>query len=69
MGLPRPSDMDGRVLTEIVAPEFLASQPVRSGDPIGLWPREDEVAFLDEALSEEDEADVRGRLEALGYLG
>ncbi len=69
MGLPRPSDMDGRVLTEIVAPEFLASQPVRSGDPIGYWPKEDEVVFLDEALSEEDEADVRGRLEALGYLG
>jgi predicted AlkP superfamily phosphohydrolase/phosphomutase len=68
MGLPRPSDMDGRVLTEILVPETLESQPVRPGEPLGFWPAEDEVTFLDEALSDEDEADVRARLEALGYL-
>lgn len=68
MGLPRPTDMDGRVLTEIVEPEMLESEPVRSGEPIGFWPEEDGVTFLDEALSDEDEADVRSRLEALGYL-
>lgn len=68
MDLPVPTDMDGRVLTEILAPTTLKSRPIRQGRPMGFWPREDEVVFGDEALSEEDEAEIRERLQALGYL-
>jgi hypothetical protein len=68
MGLPVPSDMDGRVLAEIFSPTALESCPIRYGDPVGFWPREDEVAFSDEVMSDEDEGQIRERLQALGYL-
>ena len=68
MGLPVPSDMDGRPLAEIVSPTVLESRPIRQGEPIGFWPREDEVTFIEEAISEQDEAEIRERLQALGYL-
>lgn len=69
MGLPRPSDMDGRVLAEILEPGILEGHPIKLGEPIGYWPKEDEVVFGDEALSDRDEDEIRARLEALGYLG
>ena len=69
MDLPVPSDMDGRVLTEMVATDILASRPVKRGKPIGLWPNEDEAVFSDEVTSEQDDAAIRERLRALGYLG
>jgi predicted AlkP superfamily phosphohydrolase/phosphomutase len=68
MGLPYPSDMDGRVLAEILEPEILEGRPIESGEPVGYWPKEDEVTFSDEVLSDQDEDEVRARLEALGYL-
>jgi arylsulfatase A-like enzyme len=68
MGLPVPSDMDGRPLAEIVSPTVLESRPIRHGEPIGFWPREDEVTFTEEVISEQDEAEIRERLQALGYL-
>jgi hypothetical protein len=68
MGLPVPSDMDGRVLTEIVLPESLRSYPVRYGDPTGFWPNKNAPAFYDEAISDEDEGEIRARLQALGYI-
>jgi predicted AlkP superfamily phosphohydrolase/phosphomutase len=68
MDLPVPSDMDGRTLIDILAPSVLESRPVRQGEPVGFWPREDELAFSDEVISEQDEAKVRERLQALGYL-
>jgi hypothetical protein len=60
--------MDGPVLTEIVTPDVLASQPVEYGEPVGFWPNEKEVNFHDEVTSDEDEAEIRTRLQALGYL-
>ncbi|MDH4209431.1 MAG: hypothetical protein OEV76_11200, partial [Anaerolineae bacterium] len=69
MGLPIPSDMDGRVLTEILAPAFLESWPIKKGEPIGLWPDEAKASFSEEIISDEDEEQIRTRLDALGYLG
>lgn len=68
MDLPVPSDMDGRVLTETLPPDVLESRPVRQGEPMGFWPKEDELVFGDEVMSDEDEAEIRKRLQALGYL-
>ena len=67
MDLPVPSDMDGRVLTEALAPGVLESQAVRAGTPMGFWP-EEEVVFSEGMMSEEDETQIRERLRALGYL-
>ena len=68
MGLPIPSDMDGRVLTETLVPSVLESQPVNQGEPMGFWPEEGDVLFCDEVVSDEDEEEIRKRLQALGYL-
>jgi arylsulfatase A-like enzyme len=68
MGLPVPNDIDGRVLTEILTPDALASRPVQSTQPVGFWPSDDTRIFEDEAMSQEDDADIRKRLQALGYL-
>ncbi len=68
MGLFVPTDLDGRVLTEVLAPDFLKTQPVRQGEPIGLWPDEAQATFSDEVMSNEDEELIRGRLQALGYF-
>lgn len=68
MDLPVPSDMDGRVLTEILAPNVLDSWPIKQGKPVGLWPSEDEAVFDDRGISDEDEKQIRERLKALGYI-
>ena len=68
MGLPIPSDMDGRVLTEIISPAVLEAQPIKAGEPVGRWPSEDAAVFSDEAVSEEDEEQIRDRLRGLGYV-
>jgi len=69
MGLPVPSDMDGRVLTEIVTPTALEAWSVKPGEPLGLWPDESQAVFGDEVISDEDGEQILARLEALGYLG
>jgi predicted AlkP superfamily phosphohydrolase/phosphomutase len=68
MGLPVPSDMDGRVLAEVLDPALLEVQPIRQREPVGFWPNRDEVIFSDEVMSVEDEEEIRGRLRALGYF-
>lgn len=68
MGLPVPIDIDGRVLTEIMAPKMLETRPVVRGDPVGYWPSEEEAVFFEETISEEDEQQIERRLRALGYL-
>jgi hypothetical protein len=68
MGLPVPSDVDGRVLTEIITLPFNQEQSIEYSQPIGLWPNETEAVFSDEATSAEDEEQIRERLRALGYL-
>lgn len=68
MGLPVPTDLDGRVLTDVIDPTVLAEQPVQYEQPSGFWPQQHEAAFSDEVMSDEDEEEIRGRLRALGYF-
>ena len=69
LGLSVASDMDGRVLDEIVAPDALASRPVQFEGARGFWPGGDSVEFIEEEISDQDQEAVRDRLKALGYLG
>ncbi|MBN1953731.1 MAG: alkaline phosphatase family protein [Anaerolineae bacterium] len=59
MGLPVPDDMDGRVLTSILATDR----------PVAYEQASPAEASADSALSAEDLAEVEERLRALGYLG
>lgn len=68
MKLPTPSDLDGRVLAEMLSSTALQSQPVEKEDPRELWPTANEAIFFDEVMSEKDEAQIRDRLQALGYF-
>jgi hypothetical protein len=68
MGLPIPSDMDGRMLTEIVAPACLEHRPIKKGEPLGRWPSEEAAVFGGEIVSDEDEEEIRERLRGLGYV-
>lgn len=69
LGLPVPSDLDGRVLEEIFAPEYLEAHPVQIMDVL-----EDQSSFdvtsssAPAGLSEEEEESIAQRLKGLGYL-
>jgi predicted AlkP superfamily phosphohydrolase/phosphomutase len=67
MRIPIPSDMDGRVLTEILKPATLQNWPVVVGPPVGKWPQDDVSHFVDEHSSSDTEM-IQERLRALGYL-
>jgi predicted AlkP superfamily phosphohydrolase/phosphomutase len=67
MGLPVPTDMDGRVLSEIFTPEF-SVEPIKPGAPVDFWTNAQKDGFQDEVMSQEDEAEIRERLQALGYI-
>jgi len=65
MGLPVPEDMDGRVLTEIIAESHLATYPlstIPSYEPIlrADRPREELGSTMDES--------IREQLKSLGYI-
>lgn len=62
-GLPVPDDMDGRVLLEALAPEYAGLPVARSGAAV----QHQEVG-PDDAYSDEEAAEVEGRLRSLGYL-
>ena len=55
--------MDGKVLTDVFQPEFLASRPVRSGAASGTSETDRASGYTDE-----ESAKVEERLQALGYL-
>lgn len=63
MGQPVPSHMDGRVLTEAFAPDYLAARPVERLS-IAMETRSGE----DTGYSAEDAAVVMERLRGLGYI-
>ncbi len=62
MGLPVPQDMDGRVLTEVFAEDFVANNPIRFDESSSL---RSTTKF---ERPEEDEELVKRRLEGLGYV-
>jgi arylsulfatase A-like enzyme len=61
LGLPVPEDMDGRVLTEIIEPGYVAEHPVLYGDAAT-------TSTSDNSYSPEEAELVRDQLRALGYL-
>ncbi len=63
MGVPIPSDMDGRVLTEVFTPGFLSKVKVQYSDELS-----DRPTGGDE-YSSADEEEIRERLRGLGYVG
>jgi predicted AlkP superfamily phosphohydrolase/phosphomutase len=67
MGVPVPSDMDGRVLTELLKPTALQARPIVQGSPVGMWPNDDAEHIVDER-SASDEEMIQERLQALGYI-
>lgn len=63
MELPIPSDMDGRVLTEVFMPDYIEAFPIRIGEPV-VWAEMEGVSY-----TEEGEKEILERLRGLGYLG
>jgi predicted AlkP superfamily phosphohydrolase/phosphomutase len=63
LGLPIPSDMDGRVLREAFSSAFLSSVGVRYSDEISQRPT------TEGEYSAEDAEEIRERLRGLGYVG
>lgn len=61
-GLPVPADMDGKVLTNIFAKEFVKEHPVR------YQKAKEEGITEKERLSREDEEEIKERLRKLGYF-
>jgi hypothetical protein len=64
MGIEAPAGLDGRVLTEMVRPEFLREHPVRVEG--GEFVAKAEVAAT--PYTEDEAAEVEDRLKALGYV-
>jgi len=68
LGLPLPSDLEGRLPEEAFEPSFLARRPFASG-PATLDPEQSEQSLEDSGLLEEDEEEaVYQRLKSLGYM-
>jgi predicted AlkP superfamily phosphohydrolase/phosphomutase len=63
LGQPVPSNMDGRVLTEIFDASSVASRPVRF-----VAAPEPEALPVAQTLTAKEEADIQDRLRGLGYL-
>ena len=61
---PVPPDMDGRVLTEIFHPGYLAAHPIRQGDT----PAQHKQIAPVEDYTPEEEAAVEEQLRKLGYI-
>ena len=63
LGVPVPEDMDGKVLSSVFRPEFLAAHPLQTGDASGI-----SEANRTSGYTDEESAKVEDRLRALGYL-
>jgi predicted AlkP superfamily phosphohydrolase/phosphomutase len=64
MGVPIPSDMDGKVLESAFGAQYLAKHPIRYATPEAESPPDSVIDY-----SAEEEEAVARRLEDLGYLG
>jgi predicted AlkP superfamily phosphohydrolase/phosphomutase len=62
LGLPVPTNMDGHVLTGVLDPGFVAANPIRHETPL----TEQEVRG--EGYTADEQAEISGRLAALGYI-
>jgi hypothetical protein len=68
MGEPVPQDMDGRVLTQVLTPEY-AEVLLPERELLPSVPSPEGSTTADEALSGEEAELVLSRLRALGYVG
>jgi predicted AlkP superfamily phosphohydrolase/phosphomutase len=71
MGLPIPSDMDGRVLTEALDEDFIAANPLRievAADDDADLDEANHVADSRQAFNDEESEMIAKRLQALGYI-
>jgi predicted AlkP superfamily phosphohydrolase/phosphomutase len=65
LGLPIPAEMDGQVLTQLFAEEYLASHPIRYEHETNL---QADPTALQRHYSPDEEAVIRTRLQGLGYI-
>jgi len=65
MGLPVPSDMKGRVLTEVLEPDFLARHPVRSIPSYQAYLRRQTIPLTARPEEEQEKLEM---LRSLGYI-
>ncbi len=65
LGIPIPSDMDGKVLTKIFQEEYLTSHPFQYSDGSG---QDLNITEPYQAYSSDEEEAVRARLQGLGYI-
>ena len=62
-GIPVPSDLDGRVLTELFEPAYLQEHPISNAGPVDVT-----ATAATGELSEQDAALIETRLRDLGYI-
>jgi predicted AlkP superfamily phosphohydrolase/phosphomutase len=67
MGLPIPTDMDGRPLVELGGTEASTARPPQEGAPLERWPSDAEAQPILETLAGGEEV-IFDRLRALGYV-
>jgi len=63
MGLPVPDNMEGRVLAGLLDPDFVAAHPVRREPPLSEAERSPAGVY-----TTDEQAEIAGRLAALGYI-
>jgi len=64
LGMPVPKDMDGRVLSEALAPDLLSSHPIEYQDSLDRGTAGEEEAYLDQ----DEEEQIRDALRGFGYI-
>jgi predicted AlkP superfamily phosphohydrolase/phosphomutase len=62
LGLPVPANMDGRVLTDVLDPSYVDAHPIRHEPPLT------ETDHEGGSYTENEQAEISGRLAALGYI-
>lgn len=68
LGLPIPSDFEGRVPVEIFTEDFLRRQPVSIGEPTKAVSAYSSTPQAAPPPAEDEEAAILSRLKALGYV-
>ena len=63
LGLPVAEDMDGRVLTELITPEFLSAHPLHTIETYETGDRSEP-----QAIESPYDEEVLERLRSLGYI-
>ena len=63
LGVPVPADMDGRVLTEMFDPTFVARHPIQIGPPVPMDALVSQTSYTDAEI-----ASIESHLRDLGYL-